>query len=129
MLLTPCVLFIAFSMVYTGDKITVNSYIIVLVISGILLVKTCSTTHYKSFWKNALDLHFLSNLEVIGATMYFLKGNSSLKNMTTNMCNSINASILISYVVFLGILLYHAHLSECKVIPNGQAGIPERISK
>ena len=109
MLLTRCVLFIAFSMVYTGDKITVNSYMIVLVISGILLIKTCSMTHYKSFWKNALELSFLYNLVVLGATVYFLKSNS-LKNMTNIMCNSINASILISYVVFLGILLYHAHL-------------------
>ena len=110
MLLTRCVLFIAFSMVYTGDKITVNSYIIVLVISGILLIKTCSTTHYKSFWKNTLELSFLYNLVVIGATLYFLKSNSLNNNMTTIMCNSINASILISYMVFLGILLYHAHL-------------------
>ena len=109
MLLTRCVLFIAFSMVYTGDKITVNSYIIVLVISGILLIKTCSTILYKSFWKNALEVSFLYNLEVLGATLYFLKSNS-LKNMTTAMCNSINASILISFVVFLGVLLYHAHL-------------------
>ena len=108
MLLTRCVLFLAFITNYSSDEVVVNSYITTLVISGILLVKTCSTKVYRSFWNNLLELSFLCNMEILSATLSYFKGTSSADN--SMICKSTSASISISFITFIGIVIYHTHL-------------------
>ena len=108
MLLTRCILFLAFATNYSSDEIVANSYITTLVILGILLIKTYSTKVYRSFWKNLLELSFLCNMEILSATLSYFKGTISDDN--SMICKSINASISISFITFIGILAYHAYL-------------------
>ena len=50
---------------------------------------------------------FLVNLEILSATLTFLKGSNSSSEV---LCRSSNASISISFVLFLLILTYHTYL-------------------
>ena len=109
MLLTRCVLFLAFATVYSNNEVVVNSFITALVISGILLIKTCCNTVYKMFWLNILELSFLYNLEVLSAALYYLKA-ISVGDDNTMACKATNASISISFITFIGIAAYHAYL-------------------
>ena len=108
MLLTRCVLFLAFATNYSSDEILVNSFITSLVISGVLLVKTCSTVVYKNFWMNVLELSFLCNLEILSVTLCYLKAASAGDN--SMVCKCTNSSISIGFIIFIGILAYHAYL-------------------
>ena len=48
MLLTRCVLFLAFAINYSSEKLLINSYITSLLITGLLLIKTVSTKIYRA---------------------------------------------------------------------------------
>ena len=107
MLLTRCILFLAFAINSRSDKVTVNTFITTIVVSAILLLKTCSTEFYRSYYLNALELSFLFNLEILSAILYYLKGLSNKSNVA---CKITNASISTSFVIFIGILVYHFYL-------------------
>ena len=107
MLLTRCVLFLAFATNYRSDQIIVNHYIIALVVFGILLIKSFINV-YRSFWKNLLELSCLCNLEIVSITLCYLKATSD--DESSVICKSTTASISIIFIVFIGIVAYHAHL-------------------
>ena len=107
LLLIRCVLFLAFAASYRESDILVNMYVTNLTISGILVFKTFATKIYKTFYLSVLELCFLVNLEVLSATLYYLKGKNSRHSI---ICSSTNASISISLLLFIGILAYHTYL-------------------
>lgn len=111
MLLTRCFLFLVFATNYKDNAILTNMYTITLVISGILAIKTCTTKIYKNFHLNTLELCFLLNLEVVSATLHYLKGK---EERDSTICKSVTASISIAFIMFIGILVYHAYLRLVK---------------
>ena len=82
-------------------------FITTLVLFGIFTLKICVVKVYKSFLINLLELCFLLNLGILSATLYYLKGNSSSDG---SICKCTSASISVSVVLFIGILIYHAYL-------------------
>ena len=108
MLLTRCGLFLAFTTNYSSDQALVNSYITALVLSGILVIKTCSTEVYTKFWNSLLELSFLVNLVILSITLCYLQRTSTSDNSV--ICKSVTASISISFITFIGIVSHHAHL-------------------
>ena len=108
MLLTRCVLFLSFATNYSSDQALVNSYITALVVSGILIIKTCSTEVYTKFWNSLLELSFLVNLVILSITLCYLQHTSINDNSV--ICKSTTASISISFITFIGIVAHHAHL-------------------
>ena len=71
-LLTRCVLFLAFAINYSSEKLLINSYITSLLITGLLLIKTVSTKIYRASWMNLLEISFLCNLEVLLVTVCYI---------------------------------------------------------
>ena len=64
---------------------------------------------YKNFRMNILEICFLLNLAILSATTwYYLTIDSSNNEGAT--CKFISASISVSLAMFIGILVYHAHL-------------------
>ena len=93
MLLTRCVLFLAFAINYCSEKVLVNSYITSLFITGLLLIKTVSTKIYRAPWMNILEISFLCNLEVLLVTVCYIKGSTiddSVRDMHNHKCLSYN---------------------------------------
>ena len=107
MLLTRCVLFLAFTTSYNSDQAVINSYITALVVFGILVVNFFAKV-YRQLWKNLLELIFLCNLEILSITLCYLQGRSIDDNSV--VCKGITASISISFIIFAGIVVYHAHI-------------------
>ena len=107
MLLTRCLLFLIFATNYKDNTLLTNMYSVTLVITGILTIKTFSTKIYKNIYISALELSFLLNLEVLAATLHYLESKGSSDKA---LCDSITASISICFIIFFGILAYHAHL-------------------
>ena len=107
MLLTRCVLFLAFAINYSSEKVLVNSYISSLLITGLLLIKTVSTKIYRAPWMNILEISFLCNLEVLLVTVCYIKGSTIDDSV---ICTIRNASVTISLITFIGIVAYHAYL-------------------
>ena len=129
MLLTRCVLFLAFATVRTDDHILGNMYITTLATTGILSYKTFTIKIYRNIYLNTLEFCFLINLQVLSATLYYLKGSS---DNNSALCRTITASISISFSIFIIILAYHACLrlekTKCytsmkaKFFPKAQTG-------
>ena len=107
MLLTRCVLFLAFVTNYSSDPVVINSYITALVIFGIFLVNFFAKV-YRHFLNNLLEISFLCNLEILSITLCYLQGTSLGSDSV--ICKSMSASISTSFIVFIGIVSYHAHL-------------------
>ena len=107
MLLTRCVLFLAFAINYSSEKVLVNSYISSLLITGLLLIKTVSTKIYRAPWMNILEISFLCNLEVLLVTVCYIKGSTIDDSV---ICTITNVSVTISLTTFIGIVVYHAYL-------------------
>ena len=107
MLLTRCVLFIAFSTAHSDSALRTNMFITNLVVLGILVYKTVSTKIYQQLYVSLLELCFLVNVEVLSASVYY----AYLKNdLESTVCKITSASISLSLLGFAVILAYHAHL-------------------
>ena len=110
MLLTRCVLFLAFTTVQSGDALPMptNMFITSLVVLLILVYKLIiSTKIYQHRYVSLLELCFLVNLEVLSASVYYAYLN---KDLDTTACKITSASISLSLLGFIVILAYHAHL-------------------
>ena len=103
MLLSRCVLFLAFSFNYNDSGLLANMYITTLVLIGILTIKTVTTKVYKNSLVNVLEICFLLNLVILSGTIYYLGYNN-------NICICMSASISVSIVISAGILAYHTSL-------------------
>ena len=111
MLLTRCLLlFLIFATNYKDNALLTNMYSVTLVITGILTIKTFSTKIYKNIYISALELSFLLNLELLSMTLHYLEGKGSHKS---SLCKSITASISVSFITFIGVLIYHAYKVRC----------------
>ena len=108
MLLTRCLLFLAFASSYGNtDPLLNNMYITTVVFFFIVLYKVFVRNVYKQVFTNVLEMCFLVNLEILSITLSFIKGSNSSSEV---LCRSSNASISISFVLFLLILTYHTYL-------------------
>ena len=108
MLLTRCLLFLAFASSSGNiDPLLNNMYITAIVTFFIVLYKVFVRNVYKQVFTNVLEMCFLVNLEILSATLTFLKGSNSSSEV---LCRSSNASISISLILFLLILTYHTYL-------------------
>ena len=105
MLLSRCVLILAFSFNYSDSGLLANMYITTLVLIGILTIKTCITRVYKNSLVNRFEICFLLNLVVLSGTINYL-GHSD--NINTCICTS--ASISVSMIISACILAYHTYL-------------------
>ena len=105
MLLSRCVLFLAFSFNYNDNGLLANMYITSLVLIGILTIKTCSTKVYKNSLVNRLEICFLLNLVILSGTIYYLGYSDNI-----NTCICMSASISVSMAISAGILAYHTSL-------------------
>ena len=103
MLLSRCVLFLAFSFNYNNSGLLANMYITNLVLIGILFIKLCTTKVYKNSLVNVLETCFLLNLVVLSGTINYL-------DYSANACICTSASISVSLVISAGILAYHTSL-------------------
>ena len=108
MLLSRCVLFLAFSFNYNNSGLLANMYITNLVLIGILFIKLCTTKVYKNSLVNVLETCFLLNLVVLSGTINYL-------DYSENTCICTSASISVSLVTSAGILTYHASLQLNKM--------------
>ena len=122
MLLTCCVLFLAFAINYSSEKVLVNSYITSLLITGLLLIKTVSTKIYRAPWMNILEISFLCNLEVLLVTVCYIKGSTIDDSV---ICTITNVSVTISLTTFIGIVAYLLMHRTMQVVPVLEAGILE----
>ena len=105
MLLTRCVLFLAFAS--SDNRLLMNMYITTSILFGILTLKTFVV--YKNFRISILETCFLLNVAILSTTtLLLLKNNSS--NSGGTICKCTSASISVSLTMFIGILAYHAYL-------------------
>ncbi len=112
MLLTRCVLFLAFASSYNDNKLLQNMYIITITLIGILTVRIFTANAYKNYYINVLEVCFLLNLATLSATLHYLRSSRSSEYL---VCKCTSASISLSMAVFIGILIYHAYLQISKI--------------
>ena len=110
MLLSRCVLFLAFSFNYSDSGLLANMYITTLVLIGILIIKTCTIKVYKNSFVNVLEICFLLNLVILSGTIIYLGYSDNI------ICICTIASISVSMVISAGILAYHTYLQLNKTI-------------
>lgn len=110
MLITRCLLFLAFATYQQDHVLITNMFAITLVVMGILTIKMYARNIYKQLMVDILEVISLLNLGVLSATLYYLKGKGNIDSM----CKVVNASISISFITFLSILAYHAYLQARK---------------
>ena len=103
MLLSRCVLFLAFASYHSDDALLANMYITNLVLIGIFTIKACNTKVYKYSFVNILEVCFLLNLIILSGTVYYLGRGA-------DVCICTSASISVSMVISAGILAYHTSL-------------------
>ena len=111
MLITRCLLVLVFSTNYRENAVLTNMYSVALVVTGILVIKTFTTKIYRNRHMNILELCFLLNLEILSATLCYLKGRARSEGM---ICRSVTASISTSFLLFIYILVYHVYLQVRK---------------
>lgn len=111
MLLTRCLLFLAFATYRQDHVLITHMFAITLVVMGVLAIKMYATKIYKQLIIDILDVSFLLNLGIVSATLYYLKGKGNADSM---LCTSVTASLFISFLTFLGILVYHVYLQMRK---------------
>ena len=104
MLLSRCVLFLAFSFNYSDSGLLANMYIATLVLIGLLTIKAWTTKVYKNSFVNILEICFLLNLVVLSGTINYLGHSDNI------ICICMSASISVSMVISAGILAYHTYL-------------------
>ena len=110
MLLSRCVLFLAFSFNYSDSGLLANMYITTLVLIGLLTIKACTTKVYKNSFVNILEICFLLNLVILSGTIIYLGYSDNI------ICICTIASISVSMVISAGILAYHTYLQLNKTI-------------
>ncbi len=71
---------------------------------GILVTNVYTDKVYKNVYIHLLEVCFLLNFS---ATVQYLKGKGS----NTGVWKTVTASISVSFIMFLGILAYHAYLN------------------
>ena len=103
MLLSRCVLFLAFASYHSDNALLANMYIITLALIGIFAIKACITKVYKYSLVNILEVCFLLNLIILSGTAYYLGRGA-------DVCICTSASISVSMVISAGILAYHTYL-------------------
>jgi predicted outer membrane repeat protein len=106
MLLTRCLLFIAFATYQQDRPLMTNMFTVTVVVMGILTIKLCTGNVYKQPIIDFLEVTFLLNLGILSAALHYLQEKESMNSR----CQITNASISISLVTFLSILVYHAYL-------------------
>ena len=112
MLLSRCVLFLAFASYHSDNALLANmTSITTLILIGILAIKSCATKVYKHFFMNVLEVFFLLNLVILSGTVHYLRDNDS---DDVFICTSATVSVSVSMIVFTGILAYHARLQMNK---------------
>ena len=107
MLITRCILYLSFTTSHSDNSLPTNMFITILVILGILVFKSVSTSIYRRFYLNLLELFFLANLGALSATVYYAYLQNSPES---TVCKILSASITLSLLAFFGILAYHAYL-------------------
>ncbi len=108
MLLTRCVLFLAFAVNYRGSELLTTMYVTTLVLIAIFMLNmTFAMKVYKNFYLSILELCFLLNLLILSATVYYLQGSNGSDDI---ICKCTSASISVSLIMFIGILSYHTYL-------------------
>ena len=125
MLITRCVLFLVFATNSADDDIRTNKFSVTLVIIGILIIKTRLPKVYKHIYIDLLEVCFLLNLVILSATVYYLDGIS----INRVLCKIVSSSIAVSFIMFLGILFYHAFLQIKKTkfyVPINQSLLRRR---
>ena len=90
MLLTHCILFLAFAIISNDGKIRANMYIIILMLVGILTLKIFTTRAYRNKHLNILEIAFLLNLLLLSGTVLLLEGSSKTNR---KICKCVSASI------------------------------------
>ena len=103
MLLSRCVLFLAFDSYHSNNALLANMYITTLVLIGIFAIKACITKVYKYSLVNILEVCFLLNLIILSGTVYYLGRGA-------NVCICTSASLSVSMAISAGILAYHTSL-------------------
>ena len=111
MLLTRCVLFLAFASSNNDNQLLANMYITTLVLVAILILKSFTTKIYRNFCINLLETCFLLNLLILSTTLHYLRGNDSSDHI---LCVCTSASISVSMLIFIGMLAYHTQLQISK---------------
>ena len=108
MLLSRCVLFLAFASYHSDNALLANTAsITTLILIGLLAIKACATKVYKNFLINVLEVFFLLNMVILFGTVHYLKDNNS---DDAYFCTSASISVSVSMIIFTGILTYHAYL-------------------
>ena len=92
----------------------------------ILILKTHVTRVYTSYFTEILEISFLVNLGALSSTLCYLKRSDSTADIS---CKAVTASISISFVTFLGILLYHGLLQirKSKYCTSFQRAVPYKL--
>ena len=103
MLLSRCVLFLAFASYHSDNALLASMYITNLVLSGIFAIKACVAKVYKYSLVNILEVCFLLNLIILSGTVHYLGRGA-------DVCICTSASISVSIVISAGILAYHTSL-------------------
>ena len=103
MLLSRCVLFLAFASYHSDSALLANMYITNLVLIGIFAIKACVNKVYKYSLVNILEVCFLLNLIILSGTVYYLGRGA-------DVCICTSASISVSMVISAGMLAYHTSL-------------------
>ena len=103
MLLSRCVLFLAFASYHSDNALLANMYITNLVLIGIFAIKACVNKVYKYSFVNILEVCFLLNLIILSGTVLYLGRGA-------DVCICTSASISVSMVISAGILAYHTSL-------------------
>ena len=130
MLLTCCVLYLAFVTPSKDGNIRANMYAITLMLFAILTLKMFTTKIYKNYLMGIVELASFLNLAVMSATVLLLEGNSS-ENGTLCVCTGVSISLCIA--IFIGVLIFHTFLQVqktrlypflkrilCTILPTGR---------
>ncbi len=109
MLLVRCIIFLGFVSSFNGDEFLSNMYITLVCLVVVFTLKACIPKVYKNIGINLLEVIFLLNL---AASMFYLRGSG---NSDSALCKCTNASISVSLIMFVGILVYHAYVQMMKI--------------
>jgi hypothetical protein len=130
MLLIHCVLFLAFVLSYRDSELLAHMYTITLILIAIFTFKmTFAMRVYRRFPLDVLELCFLLNLVILSATLYYLRGNGSSDSVV--MCNCTTASVSVSLVLFIAILVNHTYIriSKTKLFVSTKGALAKKWPK
>ena len=107
LLLTRCVLFLAFISASHGrNKLLSNMFITTIILIAVLTLKIFIQKIYINTFLNFIEVCFFLNLVVLSTTLHYLTSNSN----DDNICKIITSSVSLAMIMFIGIVIYHAYL-------------------